>query len=76
MTCFARMTDAALDAEIERLAHEIAGSERRYDAEYQYEDEQREWSQPFIKQQMEDLIARFERAMDERRRRMGFWIAP
>ena len=60
------MTDAALDAENERLAHEVAGCERRYDAEYQYEDEQRERSQPFIKQQLEDLIAWWERAMDER----------
>ncbi|MGC1018945.1 hypothetical protein WKH24_21830 [Pantoea agglomerans] len=76
MTCIARMTDAILDKEIERLAHVIADCERRYDAEYQWGDGQREFNQSFIKYQLEETIARWERAMNERRRRMGFWIAP
>ncbi|PIF06847.1 hypothetical protein [Candidatus Pantoea floridensis] len=77
MTCFDRMTDAALDAEIERLAREIAVYEDSYDAEYQNKnDVEREFNQGMIKKPMEDTIASWTRAMDERRRRMGFWIAP
>lgn len=76
MTCFATMTDAVLDTEIERLACVIVDCERRYDAEYQYGDGQREFNQSFIKYQLEEAIAIWKRGMNEKRRRMGFWIAP
>lgn len=77
MTCYGRMTDAALDAEIGRLAREIAVYEDSYDAEYQTKnDVEREFNQEMIKKSLEDTIASWKRAMDERRRRMGFWIAP
>lgn len=77
MTCYTRMTDAALDAEIDRLSGEIAEYEDLYDAEYQTKnDVEREFNQGMIKKPMEDTIVSWKRAMDERRRRMRFWIAP
>lgn len=77
MTSFEWMTDAGLDAEIDRLAREIAEYEDRYDAEYQTQNDLvREFNQGLIKEAMEEAIASQERAMNERRRRMGFWIAP
>lgn len=77
MTSFEWMTDAGLDAEIDRLSGERAEYEDLYDAEYQTKnDVEREFNQGMIKEFLEDTIDRLKRAMDERRRRMGFWIAP
>ena len=75
MTFSEGMTDAALDAEIERLAREVASCEVSYDAEYQTEnDKVRVFNQAVIKEVMEEAMASWERAQSERRRRMGFWI--
>jgi len=76
MTPYEKMSDAELDAEIERQTIEIAGHEDRYDAEYQTKDhKEREFNQGVIGGILRECIARRERAMKERRRRMGFWIA-
>ena len=76
MTLYDRMTDAELDQAIDGLANEIAEHEAWFDSQYQHEDEEREFSQAFIGSVLREIIACRERAMAEKRRRMGFWIAP
>lgn len=76
MTFFDGMTDAALDAEIERLEREIAYFEECYDAEYRNDDAQGEFNQGLIGTILRESIANLKIVMNEKRRRMGYWIAP
>ncbi|MCE2003828.1 hypothetical protein [Enterobacter asburiae] len=77
MTPYEKMSDAELDAEIARLAVEIAGHEYRYDAEYLTKNHnERLRNQATIRGFLLDTLFRQKCAMKERRRRMGFWIAP
>lgn len=69
MTLYDQMTDAELDAEIERLALEITDLEIRHDTE---EVDLTRW---MIRSVMESTLEDQRRAMAERGRRMGFWIA-
>lgn len=76
MTLYDTMTDAELDQAIDGLAREIAEHEAWFDSEYQHDDEQREFQQAFIGSVLRESIASWERAMAEKRRRMGYWICP
>lgn len=70
MTLYDQMTDAELDAEIERLALEITDLENCHDTE---EVDLTRW---MIRSVMESTLEDQRRAMAERSRRMGFWIGP